>query len=76
MILMLGSVLMSSSVAEPQQLNLMPMPASVQIKAGQLAIDSSFSVGISGHSDAQLQRSSVNAFWMTFDDRLACLRWT
>jgi hexosaminidase len=56
-ILMLGSVLMSSSVAEPQQLNLMPMPASVQIKAGQLAIDSSFSVGISGHSDAQLQRA-------------------
>jgi hexosaminidase len=56
-ILMLGSVLMSSSSAEPQKLNLMPMPASVQIQTGQLVIDPSFSVGISGHSDAQLQRA-------------------
>ena len=56
-ILMLGSVLMSSSVAEPQQLNLMPMPASVQMQTGQLVIDPSFSVGISGQSDAQLQRA-------------------
>ena len=55
-ILMLGSVLMSSSVAEPRQLNLMPMPVSVQMQTGQLVIDPSFSVGISGHSDAQLQR--------------------
>ena len=56
-ILMLGSVLMSSSSAEPQQLNLMPMPASVQMQTGQLVIDPSFSVGITGHSDAQLQRA-------------------
>src|SRR5579863_2320583 len=56
-ILMLGSVLMSSSAAEPQQLNLMPMPASVQMQTGQLLIDPSFSVGISGQSDAQLQRA-------------------
>src|SRR5580700_4038798 len=56
-ILMLGSVLMSSSAAEAQQLNLMPMPASVQMQTGQLVIDPSFSVGISGQSDAQLQRA-------------------
>jgi len=56
-ILMLGSVLMSSAAAEPRQLNLMPMPASVQIQPGQLVIDPSFSVGISGHSDVQLQRA-------------------
>jgi hexosaminidase len=56
-ILMLGSVLMSSSAAEPQQLNLMPMPVSVQMQTGQLVIDPSFSVGISGQSDAQLQRA-------------------
>jgi len=56
-ILMLGSVLMSSSVAEPRQLNLMPMPVSVQMQTGQLVIDPSFSVGISGQSDAQLQRA-------------------
>ena len=35
----------------------MPMPASVQMQTGQLVIDPSFSVGISGHSDAQLQRA-------------------
>jgi len=56
-ILMLGSVLMSSVAAEPRQLNLIPMPAGVQIQPGQLVIDPSFSVGISGHSDAQLQRT-------------------
>jgi len=56
-ILMLGSVLMSSSAAEPHQLNLMPMPVSVQMQTGQLVIDPSFSVGISGQSDAQLQRA-------------------
>ena len=56
-VLMLGSIVMSSSAAEPRQLNLMPMPASMQIQAGQLVIDASFSVGISGHSDGQLQRA-------------------
>jgi hexosaminidase len=56
-ILMLGSVLMSSSGAEPRQLNLMPMPASVQTKTGQLLIDTSFTVGIDGRTDALVQRS-------------------
>jgi len=35
----------------------MPMPASVQMKTGQLVIDPSFTVGISGHSDVRLQRA-------------------
>ena len=56
-ILMVGSVLMSSAAAEARQLNLMPMPAALQMQAGQLVIDPAFSVGISGHSDAQLQRT-------------------
>lgn len=56
-ILMLGSVLMSSSAAEPRQLNLMPMPSSVQTKTGQLVIDTSFTVGIDGRTDALVQRS-------------------
>ena len=55
-ILMLGSVLMSSSAAEPRQLNLMPMPSSVQTKTGQLVIDTSFTVGIDGRTDALVQR--------------------
>jgi hexosaminidase len=56
-VLMLCSILVSSSAAEPAQLNLMPMPASVQLKTGQLVIDSSFAVGVSGYSDALLQRA-------------------
>jgi hexosaminidase len=55
--LMVGSILMASAAAEARQLNLMPMPAAVQMQAGQLVIDPAFSVGISGHSDAQLQRT-------------------
>jgi hexosaminidase len=35
----------------------MPMPASMQVKTGQLVIDASFSVGISGHSDVHLQHA-------------------
>jgi hexosaminidase len=35
----------------------MPMPAKVQLKTGQLVIDASFTVGISGPSDVQLQRA-------------------
>ena len=36
------------------QLNLMPMPASVQASAGQLSIARSFSVAITGSHDASL----------------------
>jgi hexosaminidase len=56
-VVVLCSMFASSSAAEPRRLSLMPMPASVQLKAGQLVIDSSFSVGISGHSDVHLQRA-------------------
>jgi hexosaminidase len=35
----------------------MPMPDQVQLRTGELVIDASFTVGISGHSDAQLQRA-------------------
>ena len=56
-LVMLCSVFAASSAAEPRRLSLMPMPASVQAKTGQLVVDSSFSVGISGYSDARLQRA-------------------
>ena len=48
---------LSSSAAETRPLSLMPMPASVQAKTGQLVIDPSFTVGIDSHSDALLQRA-------------------
>ena len=56
-ILIMCSVFVSSSAAEPRPLSLMPMPAKVQLKTGQLVIDASFTVGISGPSDGQLQRA-------------------
>ncbi len=56
-VLMLCSIFVSSTAAEPGQLSLMPMPASAQLKTGQLIIDYSFTVGVSGHSDALLQRA-------------------
>jgi hexosaminidase len=46
----------ASAQMEPQP-NLMPMPASVQMGAGCLVIDTSFSVGISGQDDPQLQKA-------------------
>jgi len=54
---MLCSVFVFSSATEPRQVRLLPMPASVQMKTGQLVIDSLFSIGINGHSDALLQRA-------------------
>jgi hexosaminidase len=56
-VLLLCSIFVSYSAAQPRQLSLMPLPASVQIKTGQLVIDPSFSVGIRGPSDAQLLRA-------------------
>ncbi|MGH9545106.1 MAG: beta-N-acetylhexosaminidase [Terriglobales bacterium] len=47
----------STSVAEAQSLNLMPVPAKVQMGAGQLLIDTNFSVSIAGHHEARLDRA-------------------
>src|SRR5262249_11306890 len=45
------------ATAQPQhQLNLMPMPLSVSVGTGELLIDQSFSVQISGSSDSMLER--------------------
>jgi hypothetical protein len=56
-LMLLCSAFVSSSKAEPQQLNLMPMPASVQLTTGLLVIDPSFTVGISGPSDVRTQHA-------------------
>ncbi len=45
------------------QFNLMPYPATVQVKTGQLDIDPSFSVSVTGQSDARLQ-AAVDRFLM------------
>jgi hexosaminidase len=59
----LGALILSCSAAQSQQsqLNLMPMPASVQTGTGQLAITRTFSVEVSGFRDASLD-SAVTRF--------------
>jgi hexosaminidase len=53
--LVLSCLLFFASFASAQpQLNLMPMPASVQVGSGQLQITPSFSVAVSGAHDASL----------------------
>ncbi len=45
-----------SSAQTPRGLNLMPMPAVVQPGDGQLSVDRSFSVAVTGYRDAMLDR--------------------
>jgi hexosaminidase len=46
-----------SNAQQQRPLNLMPTPASARSGTGQLAVDSSFSVGVTGHDDARLERA-------------------
>jgi hypothetical protein len=46
-----------TSAQEYRPLNLMPVPATVQFGAGQLAVDASFSAAVTGHDDARLERA-------------------
>src|SRR5271154_3433920 len=58
-LLVLG-ILMMSPLAKSQEqrpLNLMPLPASVQIGTGRLLVDSSFSVGLTGYTEPRLERA-------------------
>jgi hexosaminidase len=43
--------------AQQPVLNLMPMPASVQVGTGSLHVDSSFSVALTGHIEPRLERA-------------------
>src|SRR6266446_5418471 len=45
----------TSTVATVKQLNLMPVPASVELQPGRLAIDGTFRVVMKDYSDARLQ---------------------
>ncbi|MGA8299725.1 MAG: beta-N-acetylhexosaminidase, partial [Terriglobales bacterium] len=53
-ILLLGSF-SASAQAQPAT-NVMPAPQSVQLKSGQLLIDRSFSVAVTGFRDPMLER--------------------
>jgi len=58
-LLMLGIVITSplAKAQEQRPLYLMPVPASVQIGAGQLIIDSKFSVASTGYTEPRLDRA-------------------
>jgi hexosaminidase len=56
---LLTAVVLLTAIAAAQaqpQLNLMPLPSSVQIGSGHLAINQSFSIAITGHRDSILDR--------------------
>ncbi|MGC2830896.1 MAG: family 20 glycosylhydrolase [Candidatus Acidiferrum sp.] len=59
-LLLLGALTMSP-LASPQEqhlLYLMPVPSSVQIGAGALPVDSSFTVGFTGYTEPRLDRAA------------------
>jgi len=45
----------TASMMAPAQMNLMPVPASVQIQTGRLPITSSFNVAVNGYTDDRLR---------------------
>ncbi len=52
-------ILLHPTMAAAQQpaLNLMPVPANVQVGTGSLRVDAAFSVSLAGHTEARLDRS-------------------
>ncbi|MBS1853072.1 MAG: family 20 glycosylhydrolase [Acidobacteria bacterium] len=57
LILLCGLFLVPASPAQQETPSLMPLPASLQMGSGQLAIDPSFTVSLSGPPDARLERA-------------------
>lgn len=49
-------IVISAAAQTERQLNLVPMPSSVQIGTGQLRIDQSFSIAVTGSRDSSLER--------------------
>jgi hexosaminidase len=48
-----------TTVTKPSQLNLMPVPASLQLQPGRLAVTDAFTVAIKGYADDRL-RANIN----------------
>ena len=58
-LLILNTVFLLAPITAAQrqrELNLMPVPSSVQLGTGQLPIDRSFSAAVTGFQDATLER--------------------
>jgi len=56
------AILLSNAIAAPQDLHLLPMPAHVSLETGRVAIDSAFTVQLSGCSDPRLPRALDRLF--------------
>jgi hexosaminidase len=57
MVLVVSMTAYGQQQPQQAQLNLMPLPANVQPGAGSLRIDGSFSVALTGHTEARLNRA-------------------
>src|ERR1700687_4267476 len=67
---MLNAIFMSQSAAQVQApLNLMPLPASVQIGNGRLVIGPTFSVAITGHKEPRLEHA-VQLFFIRLGQQI------
>jgi hexosaminidase len=63
-ILLLGTILLSALIQSPsanaqaqRQLSLMPLPSSIQQGSGELRIDATFSVALTGHTEPRLDHA-------------------
>jgi hexosaminidase len=57
LVVTLCAIFISMAEGQAQSLSLMPMPAKVQTGNGRLLIDTNFSVSITGHHEARLDRA-------------------
>jgi hexosaminidase len=57
MVVLAGLGLAPRSAAQQPQLNLMPMPSSVQSASGSLRVDESFSVALTGYTEPRLEQA-------------------
>jgi hexosaminidase len=53
----LGALNAGSLLAQQPTLNVMPMPANVQLGSGELVIDANFSIALTGYTEPRLTRS-------------------
>ena len=68
--IMLSAMFMSQSAAQVQApLNLMPLPATVQMGNGRLVIGPTFSVAITGHKEARLEHA-VQLFFIRLGQQI------
>ncbi len=56
-VIVLCAMFISHSEAQIKSITLMPLPKTVQVGSGQLLIDPSFSVAVTGHAEPRLENA-------------------